>query len=561
MKILIVDDNQINVKTFSAYCQKKGHEVLTAPNGLEAIKSFMKDGPDLILMDIMMPLMDGFEATKEIKALSRDRWIPILLVNALNDTKDLIKGLKAGADDYLPKPVDLTVLGEKIKVMEKILGMYSLLTRTIEELKEYQEEKEEELQLAKHLMDKIIRVEEMEKTPIQMWIKPAERLCGDAVASAQTPGGILQVMVADGTGHGLSAAISVMPAIDVFYAMTAKGYSIPGIVEELNRKVRLMLPRERFLATIFISVDWLTQSIRVWNGGGPDVYLVGEFGKILKKWKSNHLPLGVAGDQEVEYRVDAFQWNEPAHLYICSDGLLDARGANGESFGEKRFLDTLLIHPPEKGFERLKTNVLTHLEGEAAHDDISLVVIRCQKGYEREVPKTSPGEIEQSAQSSHWGIGLSLNAFEIRTQDVIPFLMRWLEQTRISFQIRTQFFSIISELYNNAVDHGILGLESYIKLLPNGFEKYMDMREEGLSELKEGTIDIHLERIQSEEGDFLRLKLKDSGPGFDFKTYTENTGEDNFMPAWRGIAMVNNLCKKMEYLNSGNEVVVEYGIT
>lgn len=110
-RILIVDDNSLNVKLLAARLSREYYAVSTAANGADAIASAQQDPPDLILLDVMMPDMDGFETCRRLRADVRTCHVPVVMVTALSDIDDRIKGLKAGAQDFLSKPVnDLALL-------------------------------------------------------------------------------------------------------------------------------------------------------------------------------------------------------------------------------------------------------------------------------------------------------------------------------------------------------------------------------------------------------------------------------------------------------------------
>lgn len=105
-KILIVDDETRNVKLLGTLCEHLGYETLTAGNGAEAVEMALKHMPDLILMDIMMPVMNGFEATEKLKANDLTKHIPIIIVTALDSREDRLTGISKGANDFLTKPID-----------------------------------------------------------------------------------------------------------------------------------------------------------------------------------------------------------------------------------------------------------------------------------------------------------------------------------------------------------------------------------------------------------------------------------------------------------------------
>jgi putative two-component system response regulator len=114
-KILIVDDQEKNIKILAIVCRNQGYEVLEARTGRQAIDVARDQSPDIIFMDVMMPEMDGFEATKRLKTDSSTAHIPIIIVTALDSREDRLLGINAGADDFLTKPVDSEELLLRLK--------------------------------------------------------------------------------------------------------------------------------------------------------------------------------------------------------------------------------------------------------------------------------------------------------------------------------------------------------------------------------------------------------------------------------------------------------------
>ena len=116
-KILVVDDEPANVELLSAYLEKGGYDTLTAANGVEAMKLVDGDPPDLILLDAMMPKMDGFEVCKRLKGNNKTRLIPVVMITALRDMEDKIKALDLGVDEFLSKPFN------KLELMARVTAL------------------------------------------------------------------------------------------------------------------------------------------------------------------------------------------------------------------------------------------------------------------------------------------------------------------------------------------------------------------------------------------------------------------------------------------------------
>jgi len=113
-KILIVDDEPFNVDYLEQEIDDLGYQTISAVNGQDALDKVKAESPDLVLLDIMMPIMDGFTALAQMKADASLRDIPVIIISAANDLENVIKGIKLGAEDYLPKPFEPTLLHARI---------------------------------------------------------------------------------------------------------------------------------------------------------------------------------------------------------------------------------------------------------------------------------------------------------------------------------------------------------------------------------------------------------------------------------------------------------------
>ena len=121
LKVLVVDDTETNRMILQVFLRKLGLQVVLANDGAQGVAAYEREAPDIVLMDVMMPVMDGYEATRRIKALAGERWVPVLFVSALDNDASLVAGLDAGGDDYLPKPVNFVVLNAKLRSLTRAL--------------------------------------------------------------------------------------------------------------------------------------------------------------------------------------------------------------------------------------------------------------------------------------------------------------------------------------------------------------------------------------------------------------------------------------------------------
>jgi two-component system alkaline phosphatase synthesis response regulator PhoP len=138
--VLVVDDNQQNLELLQAYLEDMDCETVPAHDGIEALEIIGNSPPDLILLDVMMPKMSGFEVCKRIKNDPRTRDIPIIMVTALNEFGDIERGIDSGTDDFLSKPVNKLELVTRVKTMLKLKYITDKLERTLAYLSEIEKQ-------------------------------------------------------------------------------------------------------------------------------------------------------------------------------------------------------------------------------------------------------------------------------------------------------------------------------------------------------------------------------------------------------------------------------------
>jgi two-component system, OmpR family, alkaline phosphatase synthesis response regulator PhoP len=140
-KVLVVDDNPQNLELLVEYLHTlENVQTMTASDGLECLEVVAHDQPDLILLDIMMPRMSGFEACRKLKSDPQTRDIPIIMVTALNELGDIEKGVESGTDDFLSKPVNRLELLTRVKSLLRLRHLKDELERTLTYLNDVEED-------------------------------------------------------------------------------------------------------------------------------------------------------------------------------------------------------------------------------------------------------------------------------------------------------------------------------------------------------------------------------------------------------------------------------------
>ncbi len=561
MKILIVDDAEIMLLLIQKFVSALGHQTITATNGQIAVDLYQSERPDLVLMDMMMPVMDGPEASMRIKAIAGNKWVPIVFVTGIGEENRLAEAIEQGADDYLLKPINFRILEAKIKAIQRSIDLQQKVREQSAVLAEYYERAEEEKRVARHLMEQMVNADRLADPQLEYWIDPAESLSGDLIASARTPGGVLYVMLADGIGHGLTAALNVLPLTQPFYTMTEKGFTLPEILVEMNRKVRQVLPIGRFVSTAIVAVDSVNGTLEIWNGGMPEILLLDRNGGRRNGWKSGHLPIGILPVERFSATTEHFRFAAGDRLFLCSDGLIEAHVGDGEQFGIDRALAALHATPGEPvRVERLKGALNQFMAGAAHHDDVSVALIDCGEAVRVEqkyAPVERKGLDYNAPLSVCWHFQLVLGPDELRNCSVVPFIMEFVKQIDLLRHSQSEVFLILSELFNNALDHGVLDIASTLKSVNAGMDEYLRQRIERLENLQDGEVEVDLSLLQMGPRKVLRIRVRDTGRGFDHATRMA-AADDDLQTHGRGIRLLRNLSSSIQYMGAGNEVVLYF---
>ncbi len=558
LNVLIVDDSTVNCKLMSAMMGKMGHLVYVAENGLVALGLCEQQMPDLVLMDVQMPVMGGFEAVREMRR-RYDAWFPILFLSAQIGNDEVVEGLRVGADDYLFKPVNYEILKAKIR-------QFQIRLEQNKRLLEYRARIEEETVTARAFIEQFTALDKISDPQVRFLLKPAESYSGDLIAVARSPDNRLHVLLADSAGHGLTAALAVIPITQPFYQMTAKGFDMVSILTELNARVRDYLPLPRFVAAAILSITPDTGVIEVWNGGLPPVLLLSEDGaEVVHRFSSRHLPLGVLRADEFDVGLEYHSLaGEGGHLLLCSDGATEISIGDNQMLGQQALVPQTPCASSAAVFDSVVGVIEAHLANAPPADDIALIVVDCQLPVAvaprrsgltlAQMETEAKGCAGSNAVVTLWQFSLTLTAQQLKNLEVVPFLLGVVRQIE-NDKIDSPLFLVLSELFNNALDHGVLKLNSAVKDQPDGMEHYYAERTRRLAELASGEIELRFEKLGCGTCGCLKIYVRDSGRGFDYSSRLSTDIADNQRHHGRGIALLDNVCERLQYLGDGSEVI------
>jgi CheY-like chemotaxis protein len=558
---LIVEDEDTNRLILKSLLKKQGYEVAEACNGVEAIERFIQHEPDIVFMDVMMPEMDGYEATTRIKALAGDHFVPIIFLTAMSDEKALARCVEVGGDDFLAKPFSFTLLSAKVKAMERIHKLHQS-TRALYSRMQRDEE------IAEQVFSSAVVAGNVALHQIRSLLKPASVFSGDLMLTAFAPSHDLHVLLGDFTGHGLAAALGALPTSEVFRSMTAKGFAPQQILYAINNKLHELLLTGMFLAAQFVKVDYHLDHIMIINCGMPDCFVIDREMRTIKQTiGSGTLPLGIAPDLNFKEEIHYVPINEGDRVILATDGVTEARNPAGQYFGRERLIKAITQCPD---CDYLIDNLAEELESfcldAPQDDDISAVEVplipSLLPGWEKELPTASvvvdhPEALLMQGHDDCIEFHLTLHGNQLRHADPVPILITYIQETAGLYEHRRPLFTILTELYVNALDHGILHLDSSLKQAEDGFTKYFQQREQRLQALTEGQVRIGLRIHSLEGGGYIVIQIEDSGRGFDFVAHHHDQA-DEAMFSGRGIMLVKNLCKYLHYTHPGNKAEAVY---
>lgn len=557
LTILVVEDTRLGRALLQRFVERIGHCPVAAGDAAESLRAAAAERPDLVIADLRIAGEHPGSFVARLRAAA-GRHIPVLLVADESDEAALIRALDSGADDCIPRPIRYSVLAAKLRGMLRMLQLNRELALRNAELAAYRATEEEEAHVARHVISRLIREDLLGDPALRHWVRPAgQYFSGDIVLAARTPSGDLHVLLADAAGHGLSAALNALPVTQPFYAMTEKGFAVDRIATEINRKIRELLPIERFVAASLISVNFREQVISVWNGGCPAVLVTGAAGETLFAAPSRHLPLGVADDRLFSAGIDVFRYRQPCQVVACSDGLVELAVPGGAMLGMDGLAELLGSVPPLRRMDVLQQAVSTALRQAGAADDISVLLVDCVPVALTEEPAAPLLSAATDPVQGEWRLGLALSAQELRYIDAVPLLLNMIKSTACGRLYGSQIFVILSELFNNALDHGLLGLDSRVKLEDDGFARYLELRSRRLERLDDAAIEVNIAVEELDGRPMLRIGVRDSGSGFDHNRLAAAM-PDAAQPFGRGIATVRRLCHSVEFRGGGNEVVAHY---
>jgi CheY-like chemotaxis protein len=553
--ILIADDNASDRYLLSTIVSRQGHKVLCAADGAEAVELFERERPQLVLMDALMPVMDGFEAARRIKKMTGDALVPIIFLTSLTEGAALARCLDAGGDDFVAKPYNQVVLTAKINAMNRLRLLQETVLKQRDLIARHHEYLLNEQRVAKEVFDQVAHSGCLSAPNIRYLQSPYALFNGDLLLASYTPSGNMRLLLGDFTGHGLPAAVGAMPLAEVFYGMTAKGFGPAETLREMNAKLKRILPVDMFCCAAMICINFNQCQFEFWNGGLPDGYLLAAADGQRTALKSRHLPLGVLDSKAFDHATEVYPFALGDRVFLLSDGVIDTSNADDQLFGAQRLQAVFAANRQPRLLIDEVQQALDAFGGQS-RDDVSMVEITA---LEQAVlgPRTVTYSDSGTSTPLDWSTTFEFRAATLRRFNPLPYILQLLLEVHGLRSQSGALHSVLTELYSNALEHGVLELDSRLKDNATGFAYYYQQRAARLAALDRGYIRVHLQVTPEGEGGRLRVQVEDSGPGFDVDTILAlpRMVDDLY---GRGLALVREMSEDARWSADGRTACVEF---
>jgi sigma-B regulation protein RsbU (phosphoserine phosphatase) len=350
--ILVIDDSEQNLELLECILTEKGYWVLAADCAEKALEQMLEVQPDLILLDIMMPGIDGFELCKRFKQQERTAEIPVIFLSGMDSPHDKVHGLELGAVDYITKPFDSGEVLARVDTQLRLRRLTNSLQLANEALSVKQKELERDLRAAALIQQALVPRTAPDVSGLMFaWhFNPCEQIGGDLFNILPLTATEIALYVLDVSGHGVPSA---MVTFSIAQALTPEtGFTLQlNADEQLDGKVtpprRLMelleieFPIERFdryftISYLLLNIE--TGHIRYSNAGHPPPVLLRKNGKRqLLSAGGPPIGLGLSGD----FCEGEAQLEPNDRLYLYTDGVTEYCNADGSMYGIERFYHSL----------------------------------------------------------------------------------------------------------------------------------------------------------------------------------------------------------------------------
>ena len=378
--VLAVDDTPENLDVVKGILSAE-YIVKAATSGPMALKIAEKQPPDLILLDIMMPGMDGYEVCRQLKENEQTRDVPIIFLTAMDQTTDEARGFELGAADYMTKPVNPPILQARV-------ATHLALKSSMDEIRKHKDRMQQELNVGRDIQMSMLPVTfppfpDRTEFSIHALLQPAREVGGDFYDFFFVSDDELCLVLGDVSGKGVPAALFMAVTKTMIKTQAADDSSPASIVTRVNEELSADNPACMFVTLFVAIVNVRSGELRFTNAGHNPPYILRRDGK-LDCINQRHGPV-IGAVEGVAYREDQIRIGEQDTLLLFTDGVTEAMDTSVQLYSEDRLEE--LLRKSDNTPDQLTGAVLHAVEqfatGAEQADDITLLAFRIEQAPEK----------------------------------------------------------------------------------------------------------------------------------------------------------------------------------
>lgn len=466
-RILVADDNPENRDLLTRRLRQQGHVAVGAADGQIALDLLDSEPFDLLLLDIMMPRVSGFEVLRVLREKDRLRDLPVIMISALDDIESVVECLKLGAVDHLPKPFNPVVLNARITASLSV-------KRLRDEARAYHDQIEVELKTARDIQLMMVPAgfaasDHAPSMSVYSSLSPARRIGGDLYDFFYGADRKFYFFIGDVCGKGIPAALYMTRAKTVFRLIAeqaGRGESAAdaaAILKRINRELARDNPSLMFVTALLGVLDCTTGATELANAGHPMPIMLraGELPSTVDVPPG--LPLGLAEDHVFHARE--IELSPGTTLFLYTDGVTDTMDAQDVQFGDTRLFEALSVldEPiPKAVVASLTHSLAVHAGATEQFDDITMLALRYMGqpqvqwhplDQERRRPRLSRDQVFQAMPTPN-AVEITIENRTAEIARVLDLIESFADGHGIAPRVATAVAVCVDELLSNMIHYG-----------------------------------------------------------------------------------------------------------
>jgi phosphoserine phosphatase RsbU/P len=374
-RILIADDAQANVDVL-VNALRDEYKLSVALDGERALRSIEKSPPDLLLLDIVMPGMDGYEVCRRLREAEATRELPIMFLSSLEDVKDKTRGFEVGANDYVTKPFEILEVKARVRSLLKAKAYADAVKAAAER----------DLRIAREIQMGILPADVAARVrgtglDVHAVLEPAQQVGGDLYEVLRLADERVMVAIGDVSGKGIPAALFMAVTMTLLRSMARLCEQPDEVLRRVNAELLEQNPRGMFVTLQCLMIDTATRRIACASAGHHSAVLLSPGRPPRLVFASTGRVIGLLPDNPISAETLVLEPGQT--LVLFTDGVSEAFDRDQELFGEQRLLEQLASSPGRNARETTESvlaAVRRHAGGARQSDDLTVVSVRCAPG-------------------------------------------------------------------------------------------------------------------------------------------------------------------------------------